>query len=322
MKSVRVNLAEGGGEPVSPSAFRLLPSTFSAGLRLVARQLASGVLPGAHASRQPGMAREFSQYRAYQPGDDPRHIDWKLYARSDRYFLRESEIETAITVRILIDATASMRHTDTTGPGAGLSKFDFARAIAAALALLAQTQGDVIELYAVTDGRVASTEQGRHRQTFERIVHTLEQLKPTGCWPVEQRALQKALARGTRPSAGTSSRALIIVITDLHERKEEIRDGLAGLRSEGNELLLLHLLGSDELDFPFSGPVRFQDWETGEVVETDAKSARNAWLRGQEQRIDEWKRAWPDRRFEYVPVRLNEPLDRALRAYLLRRMKG
>src|SRR5262249_13913419 len=85
-------------------------------LELLARPLVAGVLPGMHASRQPGLAREFSQYRAYQPGDDPRHLDWKLYARSDRYFLRESEIETVVTIRILLDATESMQQADTAGP--------------------------------------------------------------------------------------------------------------------------------------------------------------------------------------------------------------
>ena len=93
---------------------RLLAAT--RGLTLAARRLAAGVLPGLHASRQAGLAREFSQYRAYQPGDDPRHVDWKLFARSDRYYVRESEVETALTVRVLLDATASMRHADTTGP--------------------------------------------------------------------------------------------------------------------------------------------------------------------------------------------------------------
>ena len=97
--------------PLDP---KLLAAT--RGLTLAARGLVAGLLPGLHASRQPGMAREFAQYRAYQPGDEPRHIDWKLYARSDRYFVRESEIETAINVRLILDATASMRHADAANP--------------------------------------------------------------------------------------------------------------------------------------------------------------------------------------------------------------
>lgn len=311
--------SDSGSPPTS--TFYLLPSILLHGLRLAARQLASSLLPGTHASRQPGMAREFSQYRAYQPGDDPRHIDWKLYARSDRYFLRESEIETAISVRIILDATASMQHADSTGPAAGVSKFDFARVIAAALASLAQTQGDPAELHAVAGGRVVSVQGGRNRQPFERIVYTLERLKPSGRWPTESKTLQKALSQGASNGVSANRRGIIFVITDLHEQEDEIRAGLAALRSGGSELVLLHLLGGDETNFPFTGAVRFEDWETGDFVETDADTARVAWLGAQQERIAAWERAWPESHFEYVPVRLDEPLDRTLRGYLLRRMK-
>ena len=110
----------GSSRPAAPPTVldpRLLAAT--RGLSLAARHLAAGLLPGLHTSRRTGLAREFSQYRPYQPGDDPRHVDWKLFARSDRYFVRESEVETALVVRVVLDATASMRQTDTTGPGVG-----------------------------------------------------------------------------------------------------------------------------------------------------------------------------------------------------------
>ena len=292
------------------------------GLALAAQRLAAGVLPGLHASRQAGLAREFSQYRAYQPGDDPRHVDWKLFARSDRYFVRESEIETAITVRLLLDATASMQHVDTTGPSVGRRKFDAARTLAATLALVAQSQGDLVGLHAVRDGGVVSAAPGQHRQPFERIVRTLERLEPAGRWPADARALDAALTAGPRVSAGAGeSREIIVVLSDLHEHGEEIRAALAPLRARRHELLLLHLVGRDEVDFPFHGPVRFEDWETGAAVETDADTARAAWIEGQERRVREWRAAWAGGgRFDYARFRLDEPLDRALRAYLLRRM--
>ena len=292
------------------------------GLTLAAQRLAAGVLPGLHASRQAGLAREFSQYRAYQPGDDPRHVDWKLFARSDRYFVRESEIETAITVRLLLDATASMQHADTTGPAAGLRKFDAARTLAAALALVAQAQGDLVGLHAISDGTIVSAPPGQHRQPFERIVRMLERLEPAGRWPADARALDAALASGPRVSAGAGeSREIVVLLSDLHEHGEEIRAALAPLRARRHELLLLHLVGGDELDFPFHGPVRFEDWETGAVIETDADTARAAWVEGQENRVRAWRQAWAGGgRFDYARFRLDEPLDRALRAYLLRRM--
>ncbi len=285
------------------------------GLRLVARQLATGLLAGEHVSRQPGLAREFSQYRSYQPGDDPRHIDWKLYARSDRFFLRESEIETAISVRIVLDATASMQHVDTTGPAAGASKFSYARTAAAALAFLARSQGDTVELHAVTGEKVVSVGGKGQRQSFEQIIHALERLQPVGRWPQDPQIFRRAGARNS-----SKGRSIIIVITDLHEQAEEVRASLAPLHAAGNELILFHLLGHDEADFPFTGTVRFEDWESGSMVEADASTARAAWLAGMHQRIETWKRAWPGKRFDYILARLDEPLERTLRGYLARRM--
>ena len=306
------------------SAAVLDPHTLAAtrGLTLAARQLAAGVLPGLHPSRQPGMAREFAQYRAYQPGDEPRHIDWKLYARSDRYFVRESEIETALSVRIVLDATASMQHADTAGPGAGVRKFDAARLLAAALACVAQAQGDLIGLHAVSGGPagVVSVPPGVQRQPFERVVRALERIEPAGQWPLDGRALAAALTAGGRPSAGSGTREIIVVLTDGHEHGDEIRASLAPLRAHRHELMLWHLRGRDEIDFPFAGPVRFEDLETGAVLETDADAAREAFLAGQDAHLRAWRRAWEgDGRFEYACLRLDEPLDRALRFYLSHR---
>ena len=291
-------------------------------LELVARKLVAGVLPGMHASRQPGLAREFSQYRAYQPGDDPRHLDWKLYARSDRYFLRESEIETTVTIRLLLDATESMQHADTAGPAAGLRKFDLARVVAAAFAWIAQAQGDPIGLHAVTEGGVISMPPGQRRQPFERIVSTLERLEPAGTWPADPRSIAGVFAAGARTIGGAdATREITIVLTDGHEHADEIRAALAPLRSRRHEILLLHFLGRDEIDFPFHGPIRFEEYETGAVLETDADAARAAFLADQDRHIREWRRAFEGERFHYLRLRTDEPLDRALRGYLLQRRR-
>ena len=252
------------------------------GLTLAARGLVAGILPGLHASRQPGMAREFAQYRAYQPGDEPRHIDWKLYARSDRYFVRESEIETAINVRLILDATASMRHADAANPT--LTKFDLARTLAGALTLLAVAQGDRVGLHAVGGEGIVSVPPGLHRQPTERVLRTLANLRASGGWPAgARRALEAAFAAGAAP------REIVVVFTDGHERDDEIRAALAPLRVRGHELILCQLVGRDEEEFPFYGLVRFEDWETGATLETDADSARAAWVEGYRQRLRAWQ---------------------------------
>ena len=293
------------------------------GLRLAAMQIVAGVLPGLQTSRQPGLSQEFSQYRAYMPGDEPQHIDWKLFARSDRYYIRESEIETAVTIRIILDATASMQHADTSGASAGVRKFDIARVLAAAFAYLAQSQGDPVGLHAISDGAVTLVQPGQRRQPFERIVHALENLEAEGQWPQTVRELSAAVAArgGSVPSPTGTTRELSIVLTDGFEESAEIRDALGALRARQHEVLFLHLLGRDEIEFPFSGPVRFEDWETGDVFETDAATARAAWLENLQRSLDEWRTGWDAKRFDYVQIRTDEPLDRALRTYLMRRMK-
>ena len=290
------------------------------GLSLAARQLAAGALAGLHMSRRTGLAREFSQYRSYQPGDDLRHVDWKLYARSDRFFVRESDVETALTIRVTLDATASMRSADSTGPQAGRPKLDSARLLAAAFAFLAQTQGDQVALHVVNDDKILSVQPGQQRQPFERIIRTLERLEPSGRWPADPRPFHTALLSGSRATADTQTREIVVVLTDGHEQGEEIRASLAPLRARRHELLLLHLVGRDEVDFPFHGPLRFEDLETGALLETDADGARAAFLADQEAHLSEWRRAWEgDGRFQYARFRTDEPLDLALRSYLLRR---
>ena len=294
--------------------------TATRGLRLAAMQIVAGVLPGIQASRQPGLSREFSQYRAYYPGDEPRHIDWKLFARSDRYYLRESEVQTAVTLRLVLDATDSMRQADTTGYGEGVRKFDCARVLAAALAYVGHRQGDPVGLHAVSDGRVVSIQPGQRRQPFERIIHALENLEPAGRWPASQHDLAAAVASRASSVPG-ATRELTVVLTDGHEHADEIRSALAPLRQRQHEVLFIHVLGGDELEFPFSGPVRFEEWETGAVFETDASTARAVWLENQERHLEEWRRAWEGRRFDYVQIRTDEPLDLALRTYLRQRMR-
>ena len=293
------------------------------GLRLAAVQLAAGVLAGVHRSRQAASSREFSQYRAYQPGDELRHLDWKLYARSDRLYLREGDTDSAIRLQLVLDATESMCHADTAGPRAGIRKFDAARLLAAAFAYLAQTQGDVFGLHAVSAHRVISLPPAPRRQPFERAIYALAKLEPVGSWPRGRSEVTAAVLGGvrSRESSPGALRQLTIILTDGYEHGREIQDLLAALRALQHEVVFFHLLGGDEITFPFTGPVRFEEWETGATFETDASSARSLWLMNLERHVREWRRGWGERRFDYAQIRTDEPLDGALRTYLLRRMK-
>ena len=288
----------------------LPPSTLAAlgDLELAARTVVDGMMYGVHPSRLPGPGLEFSQYRSYQPGDDPRRVDWKLYARSDRYFVREAEIETSVTLRILVDASESM-----TQEASGLSKFDYARFAAAALALLAHRQGDAVGVWALRDGQIHTTPPRRHHHHLYQILHNLEQLEPGGMWPSWER-LETLLA--------TEGRGLVVVLSDLHERAREITTVAAKLAARRQEVLVFHLVGRVELEGDWHGLVTFEELETGRRVEVDADAARGAYLAAQTREHQRVKQALEERGVAYSRLTLDQPLDVGLRRYLAARERA
>jgi uncharacterized protein (DUF58 family) len=292
-------------------------------LTLAARRLVAGAVAGLHPSLHPGRSREFSQYRAYQPGDETRHIDWKLFARSDRFFLRESDVDTRVAVALVLDATASMAHRGSRSSDP--RKFDRARSLTAAFALIAEIQGDPVALHVVSNGEISSVSTAGHRQPLQQIVRRLAALEPQGRWPVEPHRLAHAMGRtdsNTGSTGAAATRQLTVLLTDGHEHDGEIRAALAPLRARQHEVLCLHFIAEDELDFPYQGPVRLEEWETGRILETDASAVRQQALDAQEASRRAWRSAWGNARFDYLPITSDQPLERCLHALLRRRKRA
>jgi len=275
-------------------------------LPLAAKQVAEGFLHGQHLSRRRGVGMEFSQYRPYQPGDDLRRLDWRLAARSDRYYIRESEVDTSVTVHLLLDATASMNHRDDNG----LSKLDYGRLLLAALAYLAVHQGDAVALTILRPDGLQHLPPRADPRQLTRIFHTLENATATGRFPA---------AAELAPLTARRQRALTVCVSDLYEEDGEIDTLLTRLRTTSGEVLLLHLLARNELDFTYRGAVTFEDLETGRTLQLNADQQRRAW----QEHLQSWLReaATQARRhgFEYAQLSTAEPLDRALREFLKRR---
>ena len=288
----------------SATPYRLIaPSTLAAigSLELVARTVVDGFMYGAHPSRMAGAGIEFSQYRSYQPGDDLRRVDWKLFGRSDRYFVRESESETSVTVQLVLDASGSMAAT-----GSGVSRLDYGRFVAASLALLAYRQGDAITLHLVRDGEFVTHPAQRGQRHLHRLLHSLEQATPAGTWPPWS-ALEGPLSSG--------GRAITIFISDVHERADEIRTAIAHLSSLRHDVALIHLVGREELEFPYAGPVTFEELETGRTVEVDADTARTASLGSLSQGLDTLAGELAERPIVYLRAVTDQPVDEVLRAF-------
>jgi uncharacterized protein (DUF58 family) len=235
-------------------------------LRLSARSAAGTSGLGLHASRSRGAGLEFAQYRGYEPGDEPRRIDWKLYARSDRFFVRESERDSPLTVWIVIDASASMAQADAARPD--FSKLDAAKLLAACVIELALRQGDRFGLIGLSgDGPVFVAETSGARQR-DRCLLELDRLSSKGVLPYEKQL--RPLWERVRPGA------LVLFLTDGFD--DALSELAVRLAAAGREVLSIQLLSAEERDFPFKGGHRFRDPETDAEIRVDAHAARKDFL--------------------------------------------
>jgi len=275
-------------------------------LPLAAKKAAEGFLHGHHLSRRRGVGMEFSQYRPYQPGDDLRRLDWRLAARSDRYYIRESEVDTSLTVHLLLDATASMNHRDDNG----LTKLDYGRLLLAALAYLATQQGDAVALTILRPDGLQHLPPRADPRQLTRIFHTLETATATGRFPV---------AAELAPLTARRQRALTICVSDLYEEDGEIDTLLTRLRTTSGEVLLLHLLARNEVEFTYRGAVTFEDLETGRTLQLNADQQRRAWQENLQAWLREAAQTARHHGFEYAQLSTAEPLDRALQEFLKKR---
>jgi uncharacterized protein (DUF58 family) len=278
-------------------------------LSLAARRTIDGFMAGINKSQVKGPGQEFSQYRSYQPGDDLRWLDWKRYARSDRYYIRESEIETSISVRLLIDASQSMNH----GEGDGGSKINYARHLAASLGWLAFMQGDSIGLYVFRDETVYSLPARKDAQHLARFFHQLEGIVPGGKIgsPVNYKHI----------FLGEQKRELLIFITDLYERDGEISRLLELLASLGHEIILFHVMGSDELNGDFGGYTEVEDLETGERLPMSGRRDQESYAEKMQAWLSGVRLKLLDKQIVYQLMRTDHPLDQALRDFLKQRQQ-
>ena len=277
-------------------------------LELRARAVVEGVLAGLHKSPYKGQSVEFLQHREYVRGDDLRRVDWKVWARQDRLYVKEFEEETNLRLALLVDASASMDYRS--GP---LSKYDCAATLAASLAWLALSHGDAAGC-AVFDDRVRASVPARtKRSQLTSVVEVLETPRGgrgTAFLPV-LRSLAETLPR----------RGLVVVVSDLLGDRDGVFKGLQMLRKQGHDLVLLHVLDDDEIDFPFDGPTRFDGLEIPDHIACNPRALRAGYLAALGEFLAEVRRRAAAARCDYSLVRTREPLDAALVKFLSRRAR-
>ncbi|MTI23058.1 DUF58 domain-containing protein [Fulvivirga sp. RKSG066] len=231
------------------------------GLELISRVIVDGYLSGLNHSTRVGAGMEFSQYRSYEPGDDLRLLDWKMLARSGRYYIKQSEIETNISVKFIIDASKSLLHQEE-----GLTKMDYIRVLVASVAYLAQHQGDAIGLYALNDHDFYSVYPRVEKQHFNRFLHQLVEIDNKGKWPENLSSTENLHDR--------RHKELIFVVSDMYQHNDELTNFIDRLKTKRNEVVVLHITSPKEETLDYSGSVTFEDLETGDKMKLDASEVR------------------------------------------------
>ena len=273
------------------------------GLELKARTIVEGFLSGLHRSPLKGFSVEFAEYRQYLPGDDLSTIDWKVFARSDRYYVKKYEEETNLRAHLLLDVSGSMSY----GSGA-MTKRDYGSCLAASLAYLMNRQRDAAGLVTF-DERILGWLQPSIRPGHLRaLLLTLDQL-PSGARTDAGRPLHQL-------ADALAKRGMIVLISDLLDEPARVIDGLKHFRFRGNDVLVLHVLDHAELTFPFDRPITFRDLETGEEVVASPSEVREHYLAGIRGLVDTYQRELRSVGIDYQLVDTSEPLDRALLSYL------
>lgn len=287
------------------------PATLSqlGGIELIARKVVEGFLMGLHRSPHRGFSAEFAELRAYQPGDDLRYIDWRMYGRSDRFYVKQFEEETNLRAYLLLDVSDSMGWSSS--PDVLPSKLWYAKHLAASLSLVLLRQGDSVGLGAFHRDVVLRVAPRGGRRQWQELLHKLAPLQASGRTSAET-ALRDLAVRLRR-------RGLVILLSDLLVDPEETRTALRFLRHRGHEVLVFHLLDPGERELPATADARFYDPESGQELQVSVADMRSEYREAVQEAIQEWERALKPHDIEYQVVDTGEPLSHALRAYLRKR---
>lgn len=277
-------------------------------LELRARTIVEGFLSGLHRSPMKGFSVEFAEYRQYFPGDELSTIDWKVYARTDRYVVKKYEEETNLSAYLLVDVSGSM------GYGSGpLTKLEYGSCLAASLAYLMRKQRDAVGLVTFDDHMREMVPPALRPGHLSQILHVLDGQRPGAKTETAPPLHQLADAM--------TKRGLVILISDLLDEPARVIEGLKHLRFRGSDVLVFHVLDQAELTFPFERSSRFKDLEDGAEILTTPARVRDGYLRALNELIDRYREELGAQGIDYQLLNTSHPLDEALLRYLATRSR-
>jgi uncharacterized protein (DUF58 family) len=273
-------------------------------LSLVARTVVDGFINGLHRSPYLGRSMDFAEHRAYMPGDDIRRIDWRVYGRSDRFFVKEFEADTNANFTVILDVSRSMDY-----QSGGLSKLDYGRYLAACLAYFSRQQRDRVGFVAFdSDIRVLIPPSAKH---LELILHAIDNLTPGGVGSLVEPLFK--IAEGVR------RRSILLLISDLYEEPARVVRAAGRLKGKGNDVIVFQVLDPAEISFPFQEPADFRDLETGERLSVKPAELAERYRAAMRHHLAELNRSLLESRIDYCLFDTSQPLDFALFEYLSRR---
>ena len=287
------------------------PATLSqlGGIEFITRGVVEGFLMGLHRSPHRGFSAEFAELRAYQAGDDLRYIDWRMFGRSDRYYVKQFEQETNLRAHLLVDVSESMGWSSE--PGVQPTKLWYAKHLAASLAMILLRQGDAVGMAAFHDRIVERVRARGGRRQWSELARRLTRLEASGGTAAES-ALRDLAVRLTR-------RGLVVLLSDLLVRPDETLTALKFLRHHGHEVLVFHLLDPGERELPPASEARFFDPETNDELLVSIADIRAEYRKAVADALEEWQRKLRPHGIDYQVIDTDQPLSGALRAYLRKR---
>jgi uncharacterized protein (DUF58 family) len=273
-------------------------------LELVAKWVVDGFINGLHGSPYLGLSLDFAEHRQYMPGDDIRRIDWRLYARTDRYYVKEYEADTNANFVAVLDISKSMKY-----GSKGISKLDYGRFLAASLAYFSSEQRDRVGLVTFDEDVVDYVPPSAKH--LEVILHTLDRVNPSKRGGLAQ-PMKKVLETVRR-------RGIMVVISDLYEEPEAVLEALTPLRYRGHDVIVFHLLDPTEIEFPFDEAAQFEDLESGERIPIVPETQRARYRELISSHVGRISKLCADNQIDYALFDTATPLDYALFNYLSNR---
>lgn len=273
-------------------------------LSLLARMVVQGFISGLHRSTYLGRSVDFAEHRAYMPGDDIRQIDWRLFARTDRFYVKQFEADTNTNFTVILDISRSMNF-----GSEGITKLDYARYLAASLAVFSQKQRDRIGFITFDSDIVDFVPPSAKH--LEVVLHRIDRIESTR--PGDYRAPL------TKIAGAIHRRGIVVLISDLYDEPSAILDAVKGLRYKGNDLIVFHVLDPAELNFPYDEAANYRDLESGEAVPVIPEYLREEYRKLVKAHVSALSKSFGDNRIDYTLLDTSTPLDYALFHYLARR---